>query len=40
MAQILKGKPVADALTAHMKKYVEELKAAGVTPTLCIIRVG
>ena len=40
MAQILKGKPVADALTAQMKKDVEELKAAGVTPTLCIFRVG
>ena len=25
MAQILKGKPVADALTAQMKKDVEEL---------------
>ena len=28
------------ALTAQMKKDVEELKAAGVTPTLCIFRVG
>ena len=40
MAQILRGKAVADALTAQMKKDVEELKAAGVTPTLCIFRVG
>ena len=40
MAQILKGKPVADALTARMKQDIEELKAAGVTPTLCTFRVG
>ena len=40
MAQILKGKVVADALTEQMKQDVEQLKAAGVTPTLCIFRVG
>ena len=40
MARILKGKEVADAMTARMKKDVEELKAAGITPTLCIFRVG
>ncbi len=40
MAQILKGKLVADALTAQMQRDVEQLKAAGVTPTLCIFRVG
>ena len=40
MARILKGKEVADALTAQMQKDVEELRAAGVTPTLCIFRVG
>ena len=27
-------------MTARMKKDVEELKAAGITPTLCIFRVG
>jgi methylenetetrahydrofolate dehydrogenase (NADP+)/methenyltetrahydrofolate cyclohydrolase len=40
MAKILKGKEVADALTARMQQDVEELKAQGVTPTLCIFRVG
>ena len=40
MAQILRGKAVADTLTAQMKKDAEELKAAGVTPTLCTFRVG
>ena len=40
MARILKGKEVADALTAQMQKDVEKLRAAGVTPTLCIFRVG
>ncbi len=40
MARILRGKEVADALTARMQEQVEELKARGVTPTLCIFRVG
>ena len=40
MGRILKGKEVADALTAQMQKDVEQLKANGVTPTLCIFRVG
>ncbi len=40
MARILKGKEVADALTAKMKQDVEDLKARGITPTLCIFRVG
>ena len=40
MAKILKGKEVADALTSQMKQDVENLKAAGVTQTLCIFRVG
>ena len=40
MARILKGKEVTDAMTARMRKDVEELKAAGITPTLCIFRVG
>ena len=40
MARILKGKEVADAMTAQMKQEVAQLRAAGVTPTLCIFRVG
>lgn len=40
MAKILRGKEVADALTEQMKQDVEQLKAKGVTPTLCIFRVG
>lgn len=40
MARILKGKEVADALTAKMQNDVEDLKAKGVNPTLCIFRVG
>ena len=40
MARILRGKEVADALTVKMKQDVEDLKAKGVTPTLCIFRVG
>ncbi|GHV55027.1 bifunctional protein FolD [Spirochaetia bacterium] len=40
MAQVLKGKEVADALAESMKKDVEALKVKGVTPTLGIIRMG
>ncbi len=40
MAEILKGKPVADAMTAQMMQEAERLKAAGIIPTLCIFRVG
>ena len=40
MAEIWKGAPVAEALTEKMKADVEELKAAGVTPTIAILRVG
>ena len=40
MAKILKGKEVADALTAQMQKDTQALKEAGITPTLCIFRVG
>ena len=40
MARILRGKEVADALTAQMKQDVEQLRAAGTVPTLCIFRVG
>ena len=40
MARILKGKEVADALTAKMQQDAQALKEAGITPTLCIFRVG
>ena len=40
MAEILKGKPVADAMKVELEKQVQELKAKGLTPTLGIIRVG
>lgn len=40
MAEIWKGKPVADAMTARMQAEASELSARGVTPTLCIFRVG
>ena len=40
MARILRGKEVADALTAKMQQDTQSLKEAGVTPTLCIFRVG
>ena len=40
MAEVLKGAPVVAALQEKMIKDVEELKAKGVEPTLCILRVG
>ena len=40
MARILRGKEVADALIAKMQQDVGKLKEQGVTPTLCIFRVG
>ncbi len=40
MAEIWKGKPVADAMTARMREEALALKARGVAPTLCIFRVG
>lgn len=40
MANILKGKAVADALTEKMSADVAALKEKGVTPTLAILRVG
>ena len=40
MAEILKGKDVADAMLASMKQDVETLKAKGIEPTLGIIRIG
>lgn len=40
MARLLKGKPVADALTERLVGRVAVLKERGVTPTLAIVRVG
>ncbi len=40
MADILKGKPVADAMKVEMEQQVAELKAKGLQPTLGIVRVG
>ena len=40
MAEILKGAPVAGAITRRNAQAVEELKAKGVTPTLAIVRLG
>lgn len=40
MADILKGAPVAEALTEKMKSDVAELKSKGIDPTLAILRVG
>ena len=40
MAEVYKGKPVADALNAKMAADVTALKEKGITPTLAILRVG
>ena len=40
MGQIIKGKPVADAISEILTKEVEELKVKGITPKLTIVRVG
>ena len=40
MAELLKGKPVADAMIARMRETAEKLKSNGVEPTLCVVRVG
>jgi methylenetetrahydrofolate dehydrogenase (NADP+) / methenyltetrahydrofolate cyclohydrolase len=40
MAQILKGAPVASALSEQLIKRAERLKEAGITPTLAILRIG
>jgi methylenetetrahydrofolate dehydrogenase (NADP+) / methenyltetrahydrofolate cyclohydrolase len=40
MAELLKGKAVADAMKDELIKKVEELKAKGITPKLGIVRVG
>lgn len=40
MADILKGAPVIAALQGKMTNDVQDLNNAGITPTLCILRVG
>ena len=40
MAELLKGAPVARALTERLSARADALKAAGVTPRLAVIRVG
>lgn len=40
MAQILKGRPVADAIGEQLAPRIQKCKARGITPTLAIIRVG
>jgi methylenetetrahydrofolate dehydrogenase (NADP+)/methenyltetrahydrofolate cyclohydrolase len=40
VAQILKGKEVADAMMEGMKRDTEALKSRGIIPTLGIIRMG
>jgi methylenetetrahydrofolate dehydrogenase (NADP+)/methenyltetrahydrofolate cyclohydrolase len=40
MAEVLKGKPVADAIKEDLKQKVETLKGRGIIPTLGIVRVG
>jgi len=40
MAELLKGKAVADSLTEKNIKDVERLKTDGIVPTLAIMRVG
>ena len=40
MAELLKGMPVANAITEELVGRVATLKERGVTPTLAIVRVG
>jgi methylenetetrahydrofolate dehydrogenase (NADP+)/methenyltetrahydrofolate cyclohydrolase len=40
MGELLKGKPVADAITLDVKVGVEELKSKNIFPKLMIVRVG
>lgn len=40
MAELLKGMPVAKAITATNRERAEALKAKGIVPTLAIIRLG
>ena len=40
MAEILKGKPVVDAIKIELTEKIAQLKTQGITPKLGIIRVG
>ncbi|HHZ00271.1 MAG TPA: bifunctional 5,10-methylenetetrahydrofolate dehydrogenase/5,10-methenyltetrahydrofolate cyclohydrolase [Sedimentibacter sp.] len=40
MGELLKGKPVADAIAKEVKDRVQELKAKNIQPKLMIVRVG
>ncbi|SHJ87606.1 methylenetetrahydrofolate dehydrogenase (NADP+) / methenyltetrahydrofolate cyclohydrolase [Dethiosulfatibacter aminovorans DSM 17477] len=40
MGEIIKGKPVADAITESVIREVEEIKSRGISPKLAIVRVG
>lgn len=40
MAELLKGKPVADRLTIEIAEKAAKLRASGVVPTLAIVRLG
>lgn len=40
MGTLIKGKPVADAITEKVKKEADELKQKGIIPKLKIVRVG
>lgn len=40
MAQLLKGKPVADAIIAETRLRAEALRDQGIAPTLAIVRAG
>ncbi len=40
MGTLIKGKPVADAITEKVKKEADELKQRGIIPKLKIVRVG
>lgn len=40
MAELLRGKPVADALCEELAPRIEACKSHGITPTLAVIRVG
>ena len=40
MAELLKGKPVADRITVEITEKAAKLRASGVVPTLAIVRLG
>lgn len=40
MAELLKGKPVADRITVEITERAAKLRASGVIPTLAIVRLG